>query len=97
VPTYVALIKLTEQGLKDIKSFPARLEAGKKGAEAAGGKIIAFYAVLGDYDYVAVAEMPSDEVGMSFMLSLGAMGNVRTTTLKAFTEQEFAEIVKKMP
>ncbi len=73
------------------------MEAAKKGAEAVGGKIIGFYAVLGEYDYVSVAEMPSDEVGMSFMLALGAMGNVRTTTLKAFTEQEFAEIVKKMP
>ena len=97
MPTYVALMKLTEQGLKDIKNFPARFEAAKKGAEAVGGKIIGFYAVLGEYDYVSIAEMPSDEVGMSFMMALGAMGNVRTTTLKAFTEQEFVEIVKKMP
>ena len=97
MPTYIALMKLTEQGLKDIKSFPQRIEAGRKGMEAVGGKMVAFYTVLGEYDYVAVAEFPNDEVGMGFLLSLGALGNVRTTTLKAFTESEFTEIVRKMP
>ena len=95
--TYVTLMKLTEQGIRDIKNVPQRLEAGRKGVEAMGGKIVSFYAVLGEYDYVSIAEMPSDEAGMSYIMTLGALGNVRTTTLKAFTEQEFAEIVKKMP
>lgn len=95
--TYVTLMKLTEQGIRDVKNFPQRLEAGKKGVEAMGGKIVGFYAVLGEYDYVTIAEMPSDEAGMAYIMTLGALGNVRTTTLKAFTEQEFAEIVKKMP
>jgi uncharacterized protein with GYD domain len=96
MPTYVSLMKLTEQGLKDIKNFPKRLDAAKKGMEAVGGRMVGFYAVMGKYDYVVITEMPSDEVGMSFLMSLGAMGNLRTTTLKAFTEKEFAKIVKKM-
>ena len=62
-----------------------------------GGKLIGFYAVMGKYDYVAIGEAPSDEVAMAFNLSLGSFGNVRTTTLKAFTKEEFAEIVRKMP
>ena len=41
---------------------------------------------MGEYDYVAIGEMPSDEVAMRFLLSLGALGNVRTTTLRAFTK-----------
>jgi uncharacterized protein with GYD domain len=97
MPTYITLMKLTEQGVKSIKDFPQRIEAGRKGVEAMGGKIVGFYAVLGEYDYVAVSEMPSDEAGMQFILGLGALGNVRTTTFKAFTESEFADIVKKMP
>jgi len=52
---------------------------------------------MGQYDYVAIAEVPSDEVGMTGLLSLGMQGNVRTTTLRAFTNKEFAEIVKKLP
>ena len=97
MPTYIALMKLTDQGIKDIKSFPQRIEAGRKGMEAVGGRMVAFYSVMGEYDYVAVAEFPNDEIGMSFLLTLGSLGNIRTTTLRAFTDSEFAEIVKKMP
>ena len=59
MPTYVNLMKLTDQGIKSIKEFPQRLEAGRKGIEAMGGKMVGFYAVLGEYDYVAIAEMPA--------------------------------------
>ena len=97
MPTYIALMKLTDQGIKDIKSFPQRIEAGRKGMEALGGRMVAFYSVMGEYDYVAVTEFPNDEIGMGFLLTLGTIGNVRTTTLRAFTDSEFAEIVKKMP
>ena len=62
-----------------------------------GGKVLGVYSVMGEYDYVAISESPSDEVTMSTLLALGSAGNVRTTTLKAFTKEEFAEIVKKMP
>jgi uncharacterized protein with GYD domain len=95
--TYVVLMKMTEQGVKDVKNAPQRIEEGIKGWEAMGGKILGFYAVMGEYDYVVISEGPSDEVGMAYMLTLGSLGNVRTTTLKAFTVEEFAEIIKSMP
>jgi len=97
MPTYISLMKLTEQGIKDTRNFPKRLDAAKKGIEALGGRLVGFYAVMGEYDHVAITEMPSDEVGMSFVLALGAQGNVRTTTMKAFPEKEYLKIVKKMP
>ena len=56
-----------------------------------------FYATMGEYDYVTIGELPSDENHMAFILGLGSAGNVRTTTLRAFTEKEFAAIVKKLP
>lgn len=59
--------------------------------------MIAMYSVMGEYDYVAIVEYPNDEAGMAFLMTLGSMGNVRTKTLKAFTEKEFADIVKKTP
>ncbi len=97
MPTYVILMKLTDQGVKDIKSAPARIEAGIKAWEALGGKPIGFYSVMGEYDYVAVGEGPSDEVATTFALGLSSLGNVRTTTLRAYTAEEFAAIVKKLP
>jgi len=46
---------------------------------------------------VAVGEAPSDEVAMTFALALSSLGNVRTMGLKAFTREEFAAMVKKLP
>ena len=93
----IVLMKLTDQGIKDVKNAPQRIEQGIKGFEAMGGKMLGFYVVMGEYDYVAIAEGPSDEVAMAFLMALGSLGNVKTTTLKAFSKEEFAEIVKKIP
>ena len=95
--TYIILMNLTEQGIKNIKDAPARIAKAAKALEAAGGKMLAFYTVMGLYDYVAITEAPSDEVALAQLLGLGMAGNVRTTTLKAFTQDEFAEILKKLP
>lgn len=95
--TFIALYKLTDQGIKNIKSAPQRIEEGIKSFEKMGGKVIGFYTVMGEYDYVAIGEAPNDEATMVFALALGSLGNVRTTTLKAFTTEEFAKIVKRLP
>ena len=97
MPTYISLMKLTDQGIKDIKEAPKRLELFVKGLEALGGKLVGFYLVMGDYDYVGIAEAPNDEVALTFLMSLGAAGTVKTTTLKAFKLEEFVSIVSKLP
>ena len=90
-------MKLIEQGIKSIKNAPQRVDAAAKAIEELGGKMRGFYVTRGEYDYIAIAEGLSDEAGATFILKLGSLGNVRTTTLKAFTKQEFVEIVKKLP
>lgn len=95
--THIVLMKMTDQGIKDVKNAPQRIEAAAKAIEAMGGKMTGFYFTLGEYDYIAIVEGLTDEAGASFLLKLGSAGNVRTTTLKAFTKKEFAEIVKKLP
>ncbi len=95
--TYIILMNLTEQGIKDIKNAPARVKATEQALEAVGGKLLGFYLTMGQYDYVAVAEGPGDEVAMVQLLGLGLGGNVRTTTLKAFTLEEFKGMLEKLP
>ncbi len=97
MPSYVLMMKLTDQGAKEIKEAPARIEAGIKACEAMGGKVVSFYATMGDYDYVAIAEGPGDETATSFAMVLSAGGNVRTTTARAFAKEEFAAMVGKLP
>jgi uncharacterized protein with GYD domain len=96
MPTYVTLFKWTEQGVKDVKNAPARFQAAKKLTESMGGKVLGLYVTMGEYDIVAVTEGPSDEVASAVALSIASKGNAKTTTMRAFTESEFAEIVKKV-
>ena len=95
--TYVILMNLTDQGIKDIKGAPERIEQGIKAMEGMGGKVTGFYTVMGEFDYLAIGEAPSEEILTAFVLALGAQGNVRTTTLRAFTKEEIADIIKKLP
>jgi uncharacterized protein with GYD domain len=91
------LIKLTDQGARAIKEAPGRIEAGLKGFEAMGGKVIGFYVLMGEYDYAAIGEAPSDTVAATFAMALGALGNLRTATARAFTREEFAAMAQKLP
>ena len=97
MPMYITLFNITEQGMKNIKDAPKRIEEGIKAAESIGGKLIGFYATMGEYDYVSIGEAPSDEVHMTFLLGLAAQGYVRTKTLKAFTKEELGEMIAKLP
>jgi len=95
--TYITLMNLTDQGIKDIKDAPARVEMMAKSIKASGGRLVSFYAVMGPYDYVAIAEGPDDETAFIQLITLGMLGTVRTMTLRAFKQGEFAQIIKKLP
>jgi uncharacterized protein with GYD domain len=97
MPTYVSLVKWTEQGIKDVKESPQRLDAVKQAFSAAGGQLTDFYLVLGEYDMVVVAEFPDDEAYTTTLLAIASRGAVRTTTLKAFTEDEYRRIIAAVP
>jgi uncharacterized protein with GYD domain len=97
MPTYITLMNMTEQGIKDIKNAPERTAKSLKQLEEMGGKLIGFYMCMGEYDYVGIAEAPNDEVAMAFLMALGAGGNVRTTTLRAFSEAEVAKVIGQLP
>jgi uncharacterized protein with GYD domain len=97
MPTYIFLYKLTDQGIKNIKEMPQRMEKAIEASEAVGGKVLGVYSVLGEYDLVSIAEFPNDETVLSLALAFGSQGNVRSTTLKAVTKETFVEIVEKLP
>lgn len=93
MPTYISLIRFTQKGMENIGDGPKRLDAVRERFRAAGGQLKAFYLVTGQYDAVAIAEVPDDETVAKLALGIGAMGMVRTETLRAFTEDEYRKIV----
>lgn len=95
--TYLVLANFTEQGIQQVKVSAKRLEAVKEMANAVGGVVTAFYLTIGEYDMTFVLDMPSDKALATFLLAVASAGNIRTTSLKAFTEAEFQAIVDDLP
>jgi len=92
MPTYISLVTLTEQGLKEIKNAPQRLRAFDIAAKEAGGELLGFYLVMGQYDYVVITNAPDDQTAARLILSTIAPGSVRTQTMRAFTRDEFEQL-----
>ena len=97
MPTYIALGRYTQQGIQNIKEGPARTNAARKNVQALGAEFKAFYIVMGQYDFVTIIEAPDDETAAKFALATASEGNVRVETLRAFTEDEYREIVASLP
>ena len=97
MPMYVTLIRYTEQGVKTFKDLPRRLEETRKVGEPLGAKLVSFYLTMGQYDAVVVSEAPDDETVAKLALAAGGRGNVRTETLRAFTEDEAKRIAADLP
>jgi len=99
MPAYLVLYNFTDQAMKNIKQMPDGIEQAHQAIESMGGKVVACYSLMGQYDALGIYELPSDEVAMGFLLGMGATGNVRTTTLKAFPYDydQFSELVSRLP
>jgi uncharacterized protein with GYD domain len=93
MPTYIALINWTSQGISKVKNSPKRLDAGRKAFKKLGVEIKETYCTMGRYDLVCIMEAPDDEAYAKATLSLGQQGNVSTETLKAFSEDEYRKII----
>jgi len=95
MPTYVSLINWTEKGAATFRDTVDRAEAGKALAAGFGGALKEIYWTVGPYDMVAITEATDDESATAFALVLASAGNVRTTTLRAFSGDEMRGIIAK--
>ena len=96
MPTYVMLVNWTDQGVRNIAEVPKRVDAAKALLKDMGGDFKSLHMTLGQYDLVVVYDAPDDAVAARFTLMLGKLGNVRTTSLKAFPEEAFRQIVNTL-
>src|SRR5436190_10172032 len=96
MPTYIVLGTFTDQGIRAVKDTTKRAEAFRTAAKKAGVTIKDFYWTLGQYDLAFIAEAPDDAAMTAVGLSVGAVGNVRSQTLRAFTMSEMGQVLGKM-
>ena len=97
MPSYVLLLNYTDEGMQNIKYSPQHVQAFRQAVEIAGSRMPAIYMTMGQYDLVAIIEAPSDEACVSIALGLCSLGNLRSTTLKAFGEEDLGSIVENIP
>ncbi len=95
--TYIILVNYTQKGIENVKESPKRLDDVKAAFKAMGAELKSFYLVVGRYDIVIIAESPNDETTARLALLIGSKGNVRTETLRAFTEKEYRKIISDLP
>jgi uncharacterized protein with GYD domain len=95
MPTFVTLVNFTDQGIKNIKSSPDRLQAFKAEAEKMGVKVKDVYYTVGSYDIVTIVEGTGEAVTAT-LLKIGSLGNIRTQTLRGFSPEEMKKIIATM-
>lgn len=93
---YAILINWTEQGVKNVKDTVTRYQAAKQMVESKGGTFDAVLWTAGPYDMVAITDVPDEETATAINLQLAAAGNLRTLTMRGFTEDEMTGIISKM-
>lgn len=95
--TYIHLVNFTDQGMRNIKDTVTRAEAGQKRAKEFGVTYKSMHWTQGQYDLIVETEAQDEATATAFGLSLASQGNVRTTTLRAFSADEMKAIIAKMP
>ena len=96
MPRYVVLVNWTDQGVKNVKETLQRTDSGGEIAEKHGLTLEQAYWTVGPYDMVTIFEAPDDEALSAHLLEIGSLGNVRTTTLRAYNEEEMSGILQRL-
>lgn len=94
--TYIVLTQFTEQGVRGAKETTKRADAVKDLARKFGVTAKEFYWTLGSYDVVVIFDAPDDASITALGLAIGALGNVRTQTMRAFSREEMNGILAKL-
>jgi uncharacterized protein with GYD domain len=93
----VFLNKFTDQGIRAVKDTAKRAQTARQHIEAVGGTVIGIWWLLGEFDSMLIAEFPDDATAVQFGLATNMLGNVRTQTLQAFSEEEMGRFVQQLP
>jgi uncharacterized protein with GYD domain len=93
--TFIALLKFTDQGIRNVKESPKRFATATKMAKQLGVTLRQGYWTMGQYDLVIIAEGAEDAVA-AWLYKAGSLGNVTSTTLRAFSADQMKKIVAKI-
>jgi len=94
---FISSINWTEQGIRSIKDAPKRAQAARDMAKKMGVEIKEIYLTSGDTDMVAILETANGDNVAKFAMAVGGMGNIRTRTVRAWTQAEMQKMIFELP
>ena len=97
MPTFICFLNWTDQGARNAKDAGKRYQASKALVEKVGGKLLSAYVTTGQYDVVVTLDMPNGDAMTKYAVALSAAGNVRTTTVRGWSPEEFAKLAAEAP
>ena len=97
MPTYISIANLTDQGIRNMKDLSRRLQNAEHTFAQMGAELKEVYLLMGQFDYVVIAEAPDDETMARITLTVAGQGNVRTQTSRAFNREEMMKLVEDLP
>ncbi len=97
MPTYISIANLTDQGIRNMKDLSRRLQNAEEQFAQMGAELKEVYLLMGQFDYIVIAEAPDDETMARITLAVAGQGNVRTQTTRAFNREEMLKVVEGLP
>jgi uncharacterized protein with GYD domain len=95
VQKYIVLGKWTDQGRKTLNEISKRIETARNLLKQYNANLTLCY-TMGEYDFIGIVDIPDEESMVKIILKLNSMQNFKTTTLRAWTDTEFMELIKEL-
>jgi uncharacterized protein with GYD domain len=97
MPTFLITMSWTGQGIRNIKDAPKRAAAARETAKKLGVEIKETYVTTGESDLLAIVESASGDHVAKFCMAIGSQGNVRTRTVRAWSQADYAKLISELP
>jgi len=97
MPTFILTLNWTDQGIRAVKDAPKRSQAAKEVAKKLGVEVKQVYLTSGEHDLLLIVESASGDNVAKFALATGTLGNVRTSTARAWSESEWHKLISELP
>ena len=97
MPTFIAMLSWTDQGIRSVKDTPKRVQAAREMGKKVGVEIKQIFLTSGEFDILAVIEAPQYDNVAKYAMTAGLQGNVRSRTIRAWTEAEMLKLISELP
>jgi uncharacterized protein with GYD domain len=97
MPLFILTLNWTDQGIRNVKDAPKRAQASRELAKRCGVDIKHVYLTSGPSDLLLIIDAANGDNVAQFAMALGAQGNVRSRTARAWAEDEFVRLISELP